>query len=346
MRLSEIKKLEEYKKEHGGGLPLLEIGKIKCSYKVCLHYPKCFIGGNLENNWYPKLLRKWTTTEDRGKILELYCQSAEDGRIEEFDRLERLQKTIDKMEDKNGGTHLPNRQESGISSETRENVHTFKEKVQATDRVRTSDKPDSERLPNNNGNVNSDSGMGKEETPPKTNDPKGGRALNPWNWLDPDFSFPTKIGTGVEYHGNRDKYKRTICIDFDGVIHDHVYAKDFSTQLDFYDKIPGAPEALKELYHHGWYIIIFTVRQIDEKLINWLNKNSIWYHDVNGIRPPHCRKWAHNPDNTGIKPIADVYLDDKDLFWINLAHRNNQSKWNWKLVMDILKIEFPEMWGI
>ena len=76
-------------------------------------------------------------------------------------------------------------------------------------------------------------------------------------------------------------------IDFDGTIAD----KDLFP-------IEGAQEALRTLFQRGDTVIIHTVKARTESgrcmVIDWLQDHQMHFHDV-----------------TAIKPVADLYLDNK-----------------------------------
>ena len=58
--------------------------------------------------------------------------------------------------------------------------------------------------------------------------------------------------------------QKTICIDFDGVIHD--YSKGWQGEDVFGQIIPNADTGTATLKKNGWTIIIFTTRKKTEKL--------------------------------------------------------------------------------
>ena len=96
---------------------------------------------------------------------------------------------------------------------------------------------------------------------------------------------------------------KTICIDFDGVLHD--YSKGWQGD-DVFDKaVPGASEGLKALKKDGWTIILFTTRQKTQKLVDFLLDNDLEVDYIN-YNP-------NQPDNASGKLIADVYLDDRGI---------------------------------
>ena len=101
-----------------------------------------------------------------------------------------------------------------------------------------------------------------------------------------------------------EKKKRTICIDFDGVLHD--YSNGYQGENVFGEMIPGADTATKVLKKSGNTIIIFTTRPATDELKKWLKDNNISYDYIN-----------ENPDQPkgceGTKLIADIYIDDRGL---------------------------------
>lgn len=114
---------------------------------------------------------------------------------------------------------------------------------------------------------------------------------------------------------------KTICIDFDGVIHD--YSQGFQGEDVFGEMIPNADTATSVLKKQGWTIIIFTTRKKSDKLENWLKDKNITYDYIN--------ENPNQPDNTSGKVIADVYLDDR-----GICFRGTWDQW---LVREILDFE-------
>nr|DAM47466.1 MAG TPA: hypothetical protein [Bacteriophage sp.] len=99
------------------------------------------------------------------------------------------------------------------------------------------------------------------------------------------------------------KKKKTICIDFDGVIAQY---HEWEGKENFGAPVPGVQSALKVLKKEGFTIIIFTTREVSDKLKEYLKENDITYDHIN-----------ENPDqpkdsNAG-KPIADLYVDDRSV---------------------------------
>lgn len=114
---------------------------------------------------------------------------------------------------------------------------------------------------------------------------------------------------------------KTICIDFDGVIHD--CSQGFQGEDVFGEMIPNADTATSVLKKQGWTIIIFTTRKKSDKLENWLKDKNITYDYIN--------ENPDQPDNTSGKVIADVYLDDR-----GICFRGTWDQW---LVREILDFE-------
>lgn len=111
--------------------------------------------------------------------------------------------------------------------------------------------------------------------------------------------------------------KKTIAIDFDGVLHD--YSQGFQGKDVFGDMVHGADTATKVLKENGWTIIVYTTRPATEAMKKWLKDKGISYDYIN-----------ENPDqpeeSKGAKLIADVYLDDRAMQF--------RGQWKW-IVGDI-----------
>lgn len=108
--------------------------------------------------------------------------------------------------------------------------------------------------------------------------------------------------------------KKTICIDFDGVIHD--YSNGFQGEDVFGEAVHGADAATSILRKNGWCIIIYTTRPVTETLKTWLKEHKISFDYIN-----------ENPDqpkgSEGCKLIADVYLDDRAVSF--------RGHWDWTM---------------
>ena len=106
--------------------------------------------------------------------------------------------------------------------------------------------------------------------------------------------------------------QKVICVDFDGVI--HLYSKGWQDGSIYDPPVDGAREKLKILVSKDYRVIIFTTRLNPEvnKDINFeKNKMNKWLV-ANGFQ-----KGTHYHDITAVKPIAEVYIDDKALRFTN-----------------------------
>ncbi len=105
-----------------------------------------------------------------------------------------------------------------------------------------------------------------------------------------------------------EKRKKTICIDFDGVLAD--YSKGYQGLDVFGEMMKGADAATRTLRKNGWTIIIYTTRPATDKLRKWLEDNKVEYDYIN-----------ENPDqpeeSKGCKLVADIYLDDRSMRFYN-----------------------------
>lgn len=108
---------------------------------------------------------------------------------------------------------------------------------------------------------------------------------------------------------NSKGFRRTIAVDFDGVIAEYDGWKGRS--------VLGPPrkdviEALHELHAEGWKIIIHTTRG-EKEVGPYLVQHGIPHHEIN-----------RNSDyrTLGAKPVADVYWDDRAIFYSGDAKRD------------------------
>ena len=105
------------------------------------------------------------------------------------------------------------------------------------------------------------------------------------------------------------KPARTIAVDFDGVIADYNGYKG--------PGVLGAPrpdvrEALRTLREEGWKIVIHTTRGEGE-VADYLKQHGVPYDEFN-----------HNSDyaTQGVKPVADVYWDDRAIRYSGDARKD------------------------
>jgi len=103
--------------------------------------------------------------------------------------------------------------------------------------------------------------------------------------------------------------RRTIAVDFDGVIAEYDGWKGRG--------VLGLPrkdvvEALHELHAEGWKIVIHTTRG-EQEIRPYLVQHRIPYHEINR---------NSDYDTLGIKPVADIYWDDRAFFYSGDAKRD------------------------
>jgi hypothetical protein len=89
--------------------------------------------------------------------------------------------------------------------------------------------------------------------------------------------------------------KKTIAVDFDGVIHD--YSHGWCAGAVYGDPLPGAAEGLRKLSIH-YKLVLLTARHNLTEVDAWLRKHHLSHYFA---------------DVTNRKPAAVVYLDDRAL---------------------------------
>ena len=94
--------------------------------------------------------------------------------------------------------------------------------------------------------------------------------------------------------------KKTICVDFDGVIATYDGWKGFDV---LGDPITEVIKVMKQLKEEGYHIIILTTRSDTPKLRKWLKDNNVMYDSLNSN--------GHNPECTSFKPMYDCIIDDR-----------------------------------
>ena len=106
-------------------------------------------------------------------------------------------------------------------------------------------------------------------------------------------------------------FKKTIAVDFDGTI----------VTMDF-PKIgtlkPYAKETIEVLKNEGHKIIIWTCRygNKEDEVRTFLKENRIPYDTINDHTPGDISNLKHLVPETR-KVFADIYIDDRSIFWID-----------------------------
>lgn len=107
----------------------------------------------------------------------------------------------------------------------------------------------------------------------------------------------------------QNKSRRTIAVDFDGVIADYDGYKGIGV---LGNPRPDVLEVMRQLRAEGWKILIHTTRGADE-IADYLAKHGVPHDEVN-----------RNSDyqNAGPKPVADLYWDDRAVSYSGDARRD------------------------
>ena len=98
-------------------------------------------------------------------------------------------------------------------------------------------------------------------------------------------------------------HPKYVCVDLDGTIARY---DGWVNETHFGEPIEGVQEALEKLQSAGWRIIIHTTRGNRDLIRKYLEKHAVPFDHIN-----------ENPDQppgaSGGKPIAHVYVDDRDV---------------------------------
>jgi hypothetical protein len=101
--------------------------------------------------------------------------------------------------------------------------------------------------------------------------------------------------------------KKTIAVDFDGVIHQ--YSKGWHDGTCYDKPIEGSFEALIELDRRGYNVVVFSTRE-PEQMKEWFFK---WAYKIESIEGEE----APNIEFTNKKPPAIAYIDDRGIRFTN-----------------------------
>ncbi len=96
------------------------------------------------------------------------------------------------------------------------------------------------------------------------------------------------------------EFKKTICFDFDGVCATY----DTWRGVDIFgEPVPGVADLVKILRGRGYHVILWTTRKMTPAFLGWLVDHGFEFDSINAC--------DHNPPDTSIKPIAEMYVDDR-----------------------------------
>lgn len=99
--------------------------------------------------------------------------------------------------------------------------------------------------------------------------------------------------------------KKTVAIDFDGVI--HKYSEGWKDGEIYDEPVEGSFEAIHELYVRGYSVAIFSTRE-PEDMREWFGK---WH------RKKFPKREIVSPNFTKEKPPAIAYIDDRGIRFTN-----------------------------
>lgn len=117
-----------------------------------------------------------------------------------------------------------------------------------------------------------------------------------------------------------------LSIDFDGTI-----VKDEYPGIG--KPLPGAIQAINELYESGYCIIINSCRARDkeDEMIGWLNRNGVKYCHCN----ENCCERIVKYRTDCRKISADIYIDDKSLFAPSMENPNQ-----WDNIKNLILLKY------
>lgn len=108
------------------------------------------------------------------------------------------------------------------------------------------------------------------------------------------------------------KSKKTIAVDFDGVI--HAYRKHWHDGTIYDEPIPGAKEAMETLKRLGFDIVIYSTRNFERTVDDVLQKSQATevYDYLIKHRIPFSR--VHTEPG---KPLCVAFIDDNAVHFTN-----------------------------
>ena len=98
------------------------------------------------------------------------------------------------------------------------------------------------------------------------------------------------------------KNPKTICLDFDGVI--HKYSKAYHDGSIYDEPVKGTKKALETFLEEGFKVVVHTARPNWEEIKGWMVKH-------------FGEEIAEKVEVVGGKPIAFFYVDDRAVRFTN-----------------------------
>ena len=120
--------------------------------------------------------------------------------------------------------------------------------------------------------------------------------------------------------------KNTICFDFDGVCATYDTWKGVDV---FGDPISETAELVRLLKNAGNRCILWTTRKVTPALFEWLAHHNFDFDSINSC--------DHNPPETGNKPIADLYIDDRGFRFAPVVAETSCSQIKMLLGIEVVK---------
>lgn len=108
--------------------------------------------------------------------------------------------------------------------------------------------------------------------------------------------------------------KKTIAIDFDGVV--HKYSKGWQDGKIYDEPVEGSLEAIITLLERGYKVSVFTTRENTELVKTWIVEKT---YKCKGLQSKPYLFWFDRDEFevTNKKPPAIAYIDDRGIRFTN-----------------------------
>ena len=107
------------------------------------------------------------------------------------------------------------------------------------------------------------------------------------------------------------EYKKTIAIDFDGVI--HKYSKGWQNGRIYDEPVEGSLEAIFKLLEKDYRVVVFTTREFINEVKDWIIMEMHKCKNLEGKTFVNYKDFSV----TNIKPPAIAYIDDRGIRFTN-----------------------------